>query len=70
MIIDEIILEPYFDENGTLLVREKESKKIVSGLQSVSVSEDVGSFQELTIRFVVCTNRFNKQIEDMKNGKA
>ena len=70
MIIDEILLEPYFDDDSTLLVREKVSKNTVGGLQSVSVSEDIDSCQTLTIKVIVCTNRFNKQVEDINNGKA
>lgn len=70
MVVHEITLEPYFDEDGTLLVREKESKKMVGGLLSVDVSESTDRFQELTLKVIVCTDRFSKQIEDIKNGKA
>ncbi|GGZ83206.1 hypothetical protein GCM10007161_13340 [Ignatzschineria indica] len=36
-----IELEPFFDDQGVLLVRDKVTKKIVHNLKAVSVSNDV-----------------------------
>lgn len=51
---NEIELEHFFDERGVLMVRCKETKRIVSGLQSVSVASDVGSVgvRSVTVKFL------------------
>lgn len=36
-----IELEPFFDDQGVLLVRDKITKKVVHNLKAVSVSNDV-----------------------------
>lgn len=36
-----IELEPFFDDQGVLLVRDKITKKVVNNLKAVSVSNDV-----------------------------
>lgn len=36
-----IELEPFFDDQGVLLVRDKTTKKVVHNLKAVSVSNDV-----------------------------
>lgn len=52
--MNEIKLEPFFDEKGNLMVRCKETKRAVEGLQSVSVTNDVDSkgIRSITIRFL------------------
>ena len=36
-----IELEPFFDDQGVLLVRDKITKKVIHNLKAVSVSNDV-----------------------------
>ena len=45
----EIQLEAFIDEQGRLLARCKDSKRVVAGLQSVSLSNDIS---EPELRYV------------------
>lgn len=46
---NEIELEAFIDEQGRLLVRCKESKRMIAGLQSVSLSNSV---KERNVRYI------------------
>lgn len=50
----EIQLEAFIDEQGRLLARCKESKRVVAGLQSVSLSNNVNEpgLRHVSIDFV------------------